>query len=413
MEQAGVFANVGGTAGLLIQLLSLLIAGAGVFFNSFSTFWEVMPMSDGWWRKPNRIYAVWKKQTEVFWRNLIMKSFAKKIFTACMAVAVAGSVAACSTSGAASSAGSSAKSGSSKKLTVGVIQYATHPSLNNCCTGFTEGLKESGYENGKNITIDFQNAQADNSKSDLMAQTMVSKKYDMIMAIATPAAMSAFGAAKSTNIPVVFTAVSDPVSAQLVSSLKNPGGNCTGSSDVLPLEAQVKMIRAYLPKAKKIGILYTTSEVNSVSQLKTLKEIAPKYNFEIVDTGITNSSQVASGAASLVAKGVDCINNFTDNNVVNNLSTLLQATDKAKIPVFGSEVEQVKNGCLAADSIDYVALGKETGKMAAKILKGEVKAADTPVYTVNEGKPVYNKSVLEKYSLTLPSAYSGAEAVTG
>ena len=342
-----------------------------------------------------------------------MKSFAKKIFTACMAVAVAGSVAACSASGAASSAGSSAKSGNGKKLTIGVIQYATHPSLNNCYTGFKEGLKEGGFENGKNITIDFQNAQADNSKSDLMAQTMVSKKYDLIMAIATPSAMSAFGAAKNNSIPVVFTAVSDPVGAQLVSSIQKPGGNCTGSSDVLPLEKQVKMIRAFLPKAKKIGVLYTTSEPNSISQLKTLKEIAPKYNFGVVDIGITNSSQVASGAASLVAKGVDCVNNFTDNNVVNNLSTLLQATDKAKIPVFGSEVEQVKNGCLAVDSIDYIALGKETGKMAVKILKGEAKAADTPVYTVDEGKPVYNKSVLEKFSLTLPSAYSGAEAVTG
>lgn len=300
-----------------------------------------------------------------------MKQFMKKAIAACMAVAVAGLGTACSSSGPASSAGNSAQSGGSKKLTIGVIQYATHPSLDDCYTGFKTGLKDAGYEEGKNLTIDFQNAQADNSKSDLMAQAMVSKKYDLLMAIATPSAMSAFGAAKNTKIPVVFTAVSDPVYAQLVSSLQKPGGNCTGSSDVLPLDKQAKMIRAFLPKAKKIGVLYTTGEPNSISQLKTLKEVAPKYHFEVVDIGITNSSQVASGAASLVAKGVDCVNNFTDNNVVNNLSTLLQATDKAKIPVFGSEVEQVKNGCLAADSIDYGSLGKETGKMAAKILKGE------------------------------------------
>lgn len=336
-----------------------------------------------------------------------MNQFTKKVLAAGMALTLIASFTACSSSGE----GASQKSGDAKKVTVGVIQYATHPSLDNCYKGFQAGLKEGGYEAGKNITFDLQNAQGDQSKSDLMAQTMVSKKYDMIAAIATPSAMSAYSASQNSNIPVVFTAVSDPVSAQLVTSLKKPGGNCTGSSDVLPLEKQVKMIRAFLPKAKKIGVLYTTSEPNSVSQLATLKKVAPQYNFEIVDIGITNSSQVSSGAASLIAKGVDCVNNFTDNNVVNNLSTLLQATNAAKIPVFGSEVEQVKNGCLAADSIDYIALGKETGKMAAKILKGEAKASDTPVYIVSEGKPVYNKSVLAKFGITLPSDYSGAETV--
>ena len=370
-------------------------------------------MADGWRREHDAFFARQKEFNGNFRRNDFVKQFLKKVFAVCMACALVGSATACSSSGAASSGTGASKSGGAKKMTIGVIQYATHASLDDCYTGFQAGLKESGLEAGKDLTVDFQNAQADNSKSDLMAQTMVSKKYDMIMAIATPSAMSAFGAAKNSDIPVVFTAVSDPVSAQLVASFDKPGSNCTGSSDVLPLEKQVKMIRAYLPKAKKIGVLYTTSEPNSISQLKTLKKVAPKYNFEVVDVGITNSSQVASGAAALVAKGVDCVNNFTDNNVVNNLSTLLQETDKAKIPVFGSEVEQVKNGCLAADSIDYVALGKETGKMAAKILKGEAKAADLPVYVVSEGKPVYNKSVLAKFGLTLPADYSGAEAVGG
>jgi putative ABC transport system substrate-binding protein len=344
-----------------------------------------------------------------------MKTSFKKAIVLLLAAAVMGSAAACSSAQTSSPAAeSSAAEGSSaaKSVTVGILQYAAHPSLDNCCSGLKAGLKAEGYEEGKNLTIDFQNAQADNSNSDLMAKNMVSKKYDMILAIATPAAMSAYSAAKSAGIPVVFTAVSDPVSAQLVSSLEKPGSNCTGSSDVLPLEAQVKMIRAFLPNAKKIGVLYTTSEVNSVSQLKELKGIAPKYNFEITEVGITNSSEVASGAASLAAKGVDCVNNFTDNNVVNNLQVLLQATDKAHIPVFGSEVEQVKNGCLASQSIDYTALGEETGKMAAKILKGEAKAAETPVYVVSDGKPVYNKSVLEKFSLTLPSSYANAEAVS-
>lgn len=340
------------------------------------------------------------------------------MISAVMALAMAASVTACSsgTASSASSAASTAASASAgqtaKSYKIGVIQYAPHPSLDNCFKGFKAGLEEAGLKEGTNLTIDFQNAQGDVSNSDLIAKNMVSKKYDLIMGIATPSAMSAFSAARTANIPVVFTAVSDPVAAGIVKSNDKPGNNCTGSSDVLPLEQQVKMIRAFLPNAKKIGILYTTSEPNSVSQLKQIKEIAPKYNFEIVDVGVTNASEVAAGAQTLVSKGVDCINNFTDNNVVNNLSTLLQAANSKKIPVFGSEEEQVKNGCLASQSIDYVALGKETGKMAAKILNGEAKAADMPVYLVKDCTPVYNKAVLGQLGVSLPSEYTSATAVS-
>lgn len=347
----------------------------------------------------------------------MMKNTVKKIASVLTAAVLAASLAACSStataSGASSASGSaSAASQAGKSYKIGVIQYAPHPSLDNCYKGFQAGLEEAGLKSGTNLTIDFQNAQGDTSNNDLIAKSMVSKKYDLIMGIATPSAMSAYSAAKSTQIPVLFTAVSDPVAAGIVKSLDKPGTNCAGSSDVLPLEEQIKMIRAFLPDAKKIGILYTTSEPNSVSQLKQFKEIAPKYNFEVADVGVTNASEVAAGAQSLVSKGVDCINNFTDNNVVNNLSTVLKAANAKKIPVFGSEEEQVKNGCLATQGIDYVALGKETGKMAAKILKGEAKASETPVYVVKNFSPVYNKTVMETLGLTLPSAYSAATAVS-
>ena len=221
--------------------------------------------------------------------------------------------------------------------------------------------------------------------------------------------MSAYSATQSSGKPpIVFTAISDPVSAGLVQSLESTGANITGSCDVLPLEAQVKMIRAFLPDAKKIGVLYTTSEPNSVSHLAKLKEIASSHGFEVVEQGITNASEVATGVNALIAKGVDCINNFTDNNVVNNLTIVLQAAEQAKIPVFGSEEEQVKNGCLASEGIDYVALGKETGLMAAKILKGEATADSLPVVTATESKPFYNKEVMEKLGLTLPEEYANA-----
>ncbi|MEE0771317.1 MAG: ABC transporter substrate-binding protein [Acutalibacteraceae bacterium] len=321
-----------------------------------------------------------------------MKKIIKSIACALAASAMLLSSAACSSSETTNSGGAS-----TNMAKVGVIQYATHGSLDNCYQGFKEGLAEGGYVEGENLELLFQNAHGEPSTSDLIG------------AIATPAAMSAYSATQSSGKPpIVFTAISDPVSAGLVQSLESTGANITGSCDVLPLEAQVKMIRAFLPDAKKIGVLYTTSEPNSVSHLAKLKEIASSHGFEVVEQGITNASEVATGVNALIAKGVDCINNFTDNNVVNNLTIVLQAAEQAKIPVFGSEEEQVKNGCLASEGIDYVALGKETGLMAAKILKGEATADSLPVVTATESKPFYNKEVMEKLGLTLPEEYANA-----
>lgn len=359
-----------------------------------------------------------------------MKTMINKLLSATLAVSLAALGAGCSgQTGAASSSqpASSASSASSASeatsqaassaepqspsVKVGVIQFAAHPSLDNCYTGLRQGLEEAGFIDGQNMTIDFQNAQNDMGNSDMMAKGMVTQKYDLLVGIATPSAMSAYAAAKDSDIPVVFTAVSDAVAAGIVKSNEKPEVNCTGSSDVLPLEQQVEMIRGFLPEAKKIGVIYTTSEPNSVSQLKRLEEIGAAKGFEIVSVGVTNASEVAAAATTVVSKGADCINNFTDNNVVDNLTAVLRAAEKGNIPVFGSEIEQVKNGCLASQGIDYVALGRETGKMAAGILKGEAKAAETPVFMVKDCSPVYNPTVLETLGLTLPEAYKDAESV--
>lgn len=294
-------------------------------------------------------------------------------------------------------------------VTVGVIQYATHPSLDNCYEGFKQGLEEAGFVEGENLVLDFQNGQNDAGTVDMAAKNMVSKQEDMVVGIATPAAMSAYAAAKDTDIPVVFTAVNDPVASQIVQSLETPGTNCTGTSDVLPLEDQIKMIRAFLPDADTIGILYTNSESNSISNLEKFEELAPQYGFKVEAMGVTSANEVASGAQALVAKGVDCINNFTDNNVVDNLSSVLQAANEAGIPVFGSEIEQVKNGCLASMSIDYVELGRQTGQMAAQILKGEASASEMAVQQITESSPVYNSQVMQTLGLSLPADYSNAE----
>ena len=329
----------------------------------------------------------------------------KKVLAMAVVLSVMLTLAACGGGG-----GSEAEE-AGEQLQIGVIQIAPHPSLDNCYKGFVEGLAEAGFVDGDNIKIDYQNAQGEMANSDMIAKNMVSSKYDLILGIATPAAMSVYSAAKDTEIPIVFSAVSDPLAAGIVKSLEKPEYT-TGTSDVLPLEAQLKMIRAFLPDAKKIGILYTTSEPNSVTHLKAIRELAPKYDFEIVAIGVTTASEVATAATSLTSQGVDCINNFTDNNVVNNLTSVLHAADAANIPVFGSEVEQVKNGCLAAEGIDYVSLGKETGKIAAQILKGEAKAGEIPVALISDSTPVYNKEVGSRLGITLPEDYKDAEAVS-
>lgn len=274
-----------------------------------------------------------------------------------------------------------------ESVTIGISQFAEHGSLDNCREGFLEGLKEAGYEEGKNLTIEYQNAQADTGNAATIADSFVNKKVDLICAIATPSAMSAYNSAMDADIPVIYTAVSDPSGAGLVNEDGTNVGNITGTSDKLPVTEQMALLRELMPDAKKIGILYTTSEANSVSTIQEYKDHAEEYGFEIVDTGINTIADVEMAAKDLASK-VDCISNLTDNTVVSALQTVLAAANDAKIPVFGSEVEQVKNGCVAAVGIDYVALGKQTGEMAAKVLKGEATAAETP-FEICEGGNVY------------------------
>ena len=326
------------------------------------------------------------------------------------AVMTAGVLAGCGNSSAEKSTADT-KGTDSKEATytVGISQFAEHGSLDNCREGFLEGLKEAGIEEGVNLDVILDNAQADTGTAATIADNFVSKNVDLICAIATPAAMSAYNSTKGTEIPVIYTAVSDPVAAQLATEDGTPVGNITGTSDALPVEEQLKMIRATLPDAKKIGILYTTSETNSESTIATYKELAGDYGFEIVDTGINTIADVEMAAKDLVTK-VDCITNLTDNTVVSALQTVLAAANDAKIPVFGSEVEQVKNGCLAAEGIDYVALGKQTGAMAAKVLKGEAEASDMP-YEACEGANLYiNTEVASDLGITFPENYEADAA---
>lgn len=291
--------------------------------------------------------------------------------------------------------------------TIGISQFAEHGSLDNCREGFLAGLAEEGIEEGTNLTVLFDNAQADTGTASTISDNYVSKKVNLICAIATPSAMSAYNSTMNTDIPVIYTAVSDPVGAGLANENGTPVGNITGTSDALAVDAQLEMIRKILPDAKKIGIIYTTSEANSVSTIAQYKEAAGNYGFEIVDSGINTIADVDLAAADLVTK-VDCITNLTDNTVVSALQTVIAKATDAGIPVFGSEVEQVKAGCVASMGLEYYELGKQTGHMAAKVLKGEAKASEMNYEVITEPSLYINTAAADKVNLVLDDDFAAS-----
>lgn len=305
--------------------------------------------------------------------------------------------------GAATSASGSENSSGGESYTIGISQFAEHGSLDNCREGFLEGLKEEGLEEGKNLTVKVNNAASDMGTAAQIAQSFAADDMDLICAIATPAAQAAYNAAMDKGIPVIYTAVTNPEEAQLADSDGNPVGAVTGTSDQLPVEAQLKMIRELLPEAKTIGILYTTSEANSVYSISQYEKLAGDYGFTLETAGVTSTSEVSLAAADLLDK-VDCLTNLTDNTVVSALPSILDAANKKNIPVFGSEIEQVKIGCLAAEGLDYINLGKETGKMAAKILKGEAYAEEMNYELLTDSSLYINQAVADNLGITIPDS---------
>ena len=286
-------------------------------------------------------------------------------------------------------------------IKIGIIQFAEHPSLDNCRQGFIEGLAAAGYVEGENVIFDYQNAQADTGIAAQIADKMAAD-CDLICAVATPVAQAAYNVAEEKGIPVIYTAVSDPIASQLANADGTNPGQVTGTSDALPVEAQLKLIRALMPDATKIGILHTTSETNSDSTLATYKELAPQYGFEIVDKGISVGADIPMALDALLPL-VDCTTNLTDNTVVSYLATVLEMSKEAGKPVFGSEVEQVRNGCVASEGIEYLELGRQTGGMAAKVLSGEAEAKDIPFEIISNSYLYINEEVLAEFGLTVPA----------
>lgn len=295
---------------------------------------------------------------------------------------------------------SDASGGGKEPYLIGISQFGEHGSLDNCRTGFLQGLAEAGLVEDVDFAVDYQNAGFDPNIATQIGATFSAENVDMMVAIATPSATACFAAAEDKDIPVVFTAITDPVGAKLDS------GNITGTSDVLPVAGQLQLIRDLQPNAKTVGIVYTTSEDNSVYSIGVYEDLAADYGFTVETVGVAEQAEVTQAVDTLISRGVDCISNLTDNTVVGVLPAILEKTNEAGIPVYGSEVEQVKLGCVAGAGLDYIKLGVQTGQMAAKILRGETTCQETP-YEIIENFDLYiNPESLGAMGIAVPDSVS-------
>lgn len=251
--------------------------------------------------------------------------------------------------------GSNNQATSDQKV-VGIVQLVEHDALDAANKGFRDALKERGYEEGKNLKIDNQNAQADQSNLQNIGQRFVSNHVDLIYAIATPAAQTVANLTK--DIPIVGSAITDYVGAKLVKSNDVPGGNVTGTSDMNPIKDQVDLLIKLCPNAKTIGCVYTSSEVNSEIQFKAMKEYAESKGLKVEAATISNVNDIQQAAQSLVGK-VDAFYLPTDNVIASSMPTLISVTEAAKKPVICGESNMVKAGGLATYGVDYYELGRQ------------------------------------------------------
>ncbi|EHQ87854.1 ABC transporter substrate-binding protein [Desulfosporosinus youngiae] len=283
------------------------------------------------------------------------------------------------------------------KKTIGIIQIVEHPSLNTIRESLINELQAQGFKHGETVTIDYKNAQGDQTNLKTIAQKFVSNKYDLIVAIATPSAQAVVSETK--DIPVLFSACTDPLGSGLVNNMEKPGANVTGTSDAVSAEKIMELGKRITPNIKTIGALYNSSETNSVSVINELKVYAQKNNMTVVDATVTNSSEVQQAVTSLVDK-VDVLFSPIDNTVASAMPVVTQIANKAKKPIYVGADSMVKDGGLATYGINYTVLGKETGVMAAEILKGK-KPGDIPVKTMTDMDIYLNKTTAEAIGISL------------
>ncbi len=313
----------------------------------------------------------------------------KKISSVLLSITLAAML--CSTASAA---------GKNKTLKVGIIQLVEHPALDASYKGFVDGLAEAGYVEGKNITFDYQNAQGEQANCVTIANKLVNDRDDLILAIATPAAQAVANLTK--KIPILVTAVTDPQSAKLVKSNEKPGTNVTGTSDLTPVNAQIDLLKKILPQAKTVGLMYCSSEQNSIFQINMAKEACKKAGLKYIEGSVSNSNEIQQVTQSLVGK-VDVIYIPTDNMLAAGMATVAMVATSAKIPTIVGEEGMVVSGGMATYGIDYYELGKQTAAQAVAILKDGKKPADMPIEYLEKCELSVNKDTVSKLGITLPA----------
>ena len=314
-----------------------------------------------------------------------------------LAVGICGLMAAGVIAGCGNNSGSSGNSG---KMKVGVVQIVQHPALDESNKGFVDALNESGLKD--KIEIDQQNAQGDQSNLRSIANRFVSGDYKLIAAISTPAAQAM---ANATNkIPIICTAIADFENAKLMKSEKQPDSNVTGTHDRGPLDKQVALIKEIQPNIKKLGIIYNSSEINSVIQAQKLKDACKPLGIDVIELTVNSVNDVQQVAEGFLGGKVDAIFVPTDNIIASSIPTLMAVVNKEKIPVYGAEQGHVKSGVLASESISFYDIGHRAGEMAAEILKGNKTVKDFPVEGADKSKLYINKNEMDTLGIKIPQS---------
>ncbi len=296
------------------------------------------------------------------------------------------------------------------KKKVGIIQLIQHDALDQANKGFIDGLAEKGYKDGENIEIEQQNASGKQDTAQQIAGQFVSAKKDLIFAIATPTAQACYNATK--DIPIVFSAVTDPVKDGVAKDLKSSGCNTTGTSDMANIDEQLALLKEVLPDAKTLGVVYTTSETNSVNQVNELETLASKYKLTIKKIGVANINEINQVLSNSMGD-IDVLYAPTDNNVAASYELVAQIALKANKPVMGAEPAVVEKGGLISKGIDYYELGKMAGYKAAEILDGK-NPQDIEIETMKELAITVNTDVAKKLGVTIPqNILDSAKKVTG
>lgn len=285
------------------------------------------------------------------------------------------------------------------KLKIGVIQLTEHPALDAAYNGFIDGLKEAGYEDGVNITVDFNSAQGDQSNCDTIATKLVNDKSDLILAIATPAAQAVAG--KTDTIPVLVTAVTDPESSGLVETNEAPGGNVSGTSDLTPVKEQIKLLQDLLPEAKTVAILFNSAETNSQFQAAIAKEVIEAAGLSFIEATVSNTNEIQSVVQSLLGKA-DVIYAPTDNMIAQSMAAVSSIATENGIPCIVGEEGMVNTGGLATYGINYYNLGKQTAAQAVKVLKDGANPGDLPIEYLTDCTLLINKGIADELGITIP-----------